>query len=206
MSVDQSTTRAAVREDLPVREGVEFRFIPGWPGYAVGDDGTVWSCKRPAGRVWKTDGCWKQLKPHTTPKGYRSVNLCNCGESRIVFVHVLVLELFVGPCPRGMQCRHFPDQDKSNNRRENLSWGTPSQNVMDSESIGNHYGFHHPDGAKKRFTNLKLSDEQVDELRNVAETDKHSLKTLAGVFGISISYASRLRSKARRPHKIGGEE
>jgi hypothetical protein len=53
------------------------------------------------------------------------------GKSRTFRVHTLVLTAFVGPRPDGMLCRHWPDPDTSNNRLENLSWGTPAENMQD---------------------------------------------------------------------------
>lgn len=42
----------------------------------------------------------------------------------------MVLEAFVGPCPPGQECRHL-DGDPSNNRVENLAWGTHEENAGD---------------------------------------------------------------------------
>ncbi len=49
------------------------------------------------------------------------------GRQRCLSVHKLVLTLFVGPCSRGQETRHL-DGDPSNNRLDNLVWGTRSQN------------------------------------------------------------------------------
>lgn len=46
-------------------------------------------------------------------------------------VHYLVLEAFVGQRPEGMEARHLNDQ-KLDNRLENLSWGTRIQNAADA--------------------------------------------------------------------------
>ena len=45
-------------------------------------------------------------------------------------VHSLVLETFIGPRPKGMECCHFPDRDPWNNCLDNIHWGTPSENQM----------------------------------------------------------------------------
>jgi hypothetical protein len=50
-------------------------------------------------------------------------------------VHHLVLEAFVGPCPPGLQTLHR-DDDKKNNRLDNLIWGTPKQNRADMHKNG----------------------------------------------------------------------
>ena len=46
------------------------------------------------------------------------------------YVHRLVLEAFVGNCPIGMQACHF-DDNKLNNKVENLRWDTWKNNVLD---------------------------------------------------------------------------
>jgi hypothetical protein len=43
-------------------------------------------------------------------------------------VHRLVCEAFYGPAERGQVCMHV-DEDSSNNRPENLAWGTQKQNL-----------------------------------------------------------------------------
>lgn len=44
------------------------------------------------------------------------------------YVHHLVLEAFVGPCPEGCEALHADDQ-RSNNRLDNLSWGRHDDNM-----------------------------------------------------------------------------
>lgn len=47
----------------------------------------------------------------------------------------LVLEVFIGPCPEGMEARHL-DGDIKNNRLDNLKWGTRKQNAKDKVRHG----------------------------------------------------------------------
>lgn len=55
------------------------------------------------------------------------------------YVHMLVLEAFIGPRPEGMWALHW-DDDKRNNRLDNLRWGTPSDNNLDAVRNGrNHH-------------------------------------------------------------------
>lgn len=61
------------------------------------------------------------------------------GKTRVTpFVHRLVLEAFVGPCPEGMEGCH-DNGDSLDNRLENLYWGTRSQNNMDRVRHGRHH-------------------------------------------------------------------
>lgn len=92
------------------------------------------------------------------PDGHVSV----CGKNKRV--SVLVLELFVGPCPEGMECCHN-DDDRSNNKLSNLRWGTRGSNIKDCYRNGR--------GNKSGEKNgcSKLTEENVLEairLRNTA--------------------------------------
>jgi hypothetical protein len=78
----------------------------------------------------------KSLHPYTTDRGYLRVDLQAHGEKRKAFVHDLVLEAFVGPCPAGQQGRHVLDPTPSNCALENLAWGTPKQNYEDRRVHG----------------------------------------------------------------------
>ena len=64
---------------------------------------------------------------------YRGVSLTQ----RSHYVHRLVLEAFVGPCPPGQQCRHL-NGIPTDNRLENLAWGTPSEDNFDRIRHGTH--------------------------------------------------------------------
>lgn len=57
------------------------------------------------------------------------------------YVHRLVLETFVGPCPEGMECDHV-NRDRSDNRLQNLRWVT---------SVDNHRNTASNDHCKSRF-------------------------------------------------------
>lgn len=110
---------------------VEFREISNWPGYQVGNDGSVRS-RRDHGLLRSH---WHLLNPSSDRCGYLRVRLRNFERARRYLVHRLVLEAFVEPCPDGMQCRHL-DGVKTNNSLGNLCWGTPLENADDSKRLG----------------------------------------------------------------------
>jgi hypothetical protein len=113
----------------------EVRYHEIKPGYRVGDDGAVWSQVYPAGPGKRRLGEWRQLKPTPQYRGHMTVYL---GRKDQRFVHRLVLEAFVGPCPEGMECRH-KDGNPGNNRLDNLAWGTRKENHADSVEHGTAY-------------------------------------------------------------------
>src|ERR1700677_3124394 len=69
--------------------------------------------------------------------GYRRVTLKVDGKRRNAYVHRLIAEAFIGPCPEGEQVRHW-DGNPDNNKLDNLLYGTPSENVLDTVRYGNH--------------------------------------------------------------------
>jgi hypothetical protein len=111
---------------------IEYRDVPGIPDYRVGSDGSVWS-RRTRGSQRKK-GPWKSVNTHRRPYGARYVVVCFRPEpgGLVVcrYVHRIVLEAFVGPCPGGWQCCHN-DGDTSNNSVGNLRWDTPRENNAD---------------------------------------------------------------------------
>lgn len=97
------------------------RSITGYSEYLVSDEGNVYSLK---------SGEKRRLKLYRRDDEYIEVTLYNNGQPKNFLVHRLVLEMFVGPCPEGMECCHF-DGNKMNNHLSNLRWDTPLANTAD---------------------------------------------------------------------------
>lgn len=141
---------------------VQYREIPGYPGYRVGDDGSVWSCLErhyPKGKFgqgvqWRPGSKWMRMKPVTNKNGGHHHVLVR---GRHIFIHRLILLAFVGPCPEGMECCHN-DGDPTNNRLDNLRWDSPKNNKRDSILHGTH-------AVGERSGKSKLTDERVKQAR-----------------------------------------
>lgn len=67
--------------------------------------------------------------------GHVRVQLCRGGKKRRVFVHVLILEAFVGPCPTGYEGCHG-NGVPGDNHLINLQWGTKAHNARDRVAHG----------------------------------------------------------------------
>ncbi len=71
------------------------------------------------------------MKPGATrAQRYPQVSFGKGGTRDRRYVHELVLTTFVGPRPDGMLVRHLNDIP-TDNRLENLAWGTKSENQQD---------------------------------------------------------------------------
>lgn len=93
-----------------------------FPNYSITRDGNVWSQPRPG-----TRGGW--LKTRIDKRcGRTCISLRRGGCTYTIFVHRLVLESFVGPCPPGRQCHH-KDSNRLNDCLGNLEWVTPYVNT-----------------------------------------------------------------------------
>jgi HNH endonuclease len=165
---------------------ISYRDVDGFPGYKIGNDGTLWSCWTKIGLP--KGGCvgaigtvWKQMKP--APKKIGPVTtalhtaLHRNRKSYMVRIHTLVLQAFVGPCPEGMECCHFPDPDPTNNHVSNLRWGTPKENIGDREKHG-----HTAKGEHNGQSTLKL--EQVREIKRLL-AEGVRVYLIARQFGVS---------------------
>lgn len=108
---------------------VAYRDVVGFPGYRVGDDGSVWTNHHWNGRS-PSPGAWRPLKLKRHRHGYPAVILSRDGRPSTRLVHRLVMEAFVGPRPPGLVCCHN-DGNPANNHLSNLRYDTPSANQRD---------------------------------------------------------------------------
>lgn len=107
-----------------------------------------------------------------TPKRYRKR-----------FVAWLILEAFVGPRPKGLECCHLDDNPK-NNHLSNLRWDTHKNNMVDCVDNGNSL-------RGRKNPNVKLNKEQVLEIRK----SKGNQYEIAKRFNISQGRVSRIKNR-----------
>lgn len=164
-------------DDDRTRTAVVYKDIPGFPGYRVGDDGSVWSCRWSCGHGARVQSdTWRQLRPGRAGAGYEFVNLHGASGKRNFYIHRLVLEAFVGPCPPGHEGCHN-NGDRTDNRPGNLRWATHRENVIDREAHGSN-----PKGI--RNGQAKLDEAQVQAIRKM-RADGQQYKDIAAKFGVS---------------------
>jgi hypothetical protein len=170
-----------------VESTVSYRPVTGFPGYRVGDDGSVWSCLKhvpvrgPGSKgKWQTVETpeWRRLAPIVTGKSrYLVVNQFSAGRRCQRFISRLVLEAFVGPCPPGMECCHN-DGDPTNNRLGNLRWDSHRSNMADKTRHGtSQHG--------ERNGKAKLTAEIVQRIRSEYAAGSTSYNALAAKYVVS---------------------
>ena len=119
----------------------EWRSVVGWEGfYEVSDTAQVRSVPRTItrsnGRPLTLDA--RVLKAHQGPSGHSRVSLNAPGRTESALVHRLVAKAFI-PNPDNLPWVLHWDDDPTNNRVENLRWGTPKDNQADSARNGTNF-------------------------------------------------------------------
>jgi AraC-like DNA-binding protein len=146
--------------------------VPGYEGfYVVSDQGRVASLRH-------SDG--PRAAPYVLRPsmwcGRPTVNLSGGRPVRRASVARLVLEAFVGPCPKGMECCHANDVP-TDNRLENLRWDTRRANVLDAYRNGRHE-------RGERRHNARLREADIAPLR-AAFGGGESSTSIAARLGVS---------------------
>ncbi|WUR15700.1 HNH endonuclease [[Empedobacter] haloabium] len=163
----------------------ELKAIPGWPGYFATAAGAIYSDRSGEMRaisMWDRNG-YLQATLRTRKSGKV--------QARPQPVHRLVLMAFAGQADDGMHARHL-NGNSTDNRIENLAWGTPRQNSADAiahGTIGPGLLAHH----------RRLSEEDVQTIRRRVAAGERS-PAIAKDYGVSAYYPSRLAYGQRWSH------
>ena len=161
-----------------------WRAVAGYEGsYEVSDEGRVRSWVRVVasrfGRTRKPRG--KELKPYFDRDGYSVARLSVNGNWRLLKVHHLVAEAFIGLRPVGLQINHKNGMRDDNHPR-NLEWVTASQNTQHSYRV---LGRKPPCGEE--HYNAKLTVASVDVIRSRYESGSVTQRELAEEYGVRRS-------------------
>ena len=170
-----------------------FRQIPGFPRYAIDENGKVLSIHKP-GPGDKNNRPWSEsrlLKPMLDKDGYHIARLSHDGKKQNIPVHKLVLTTFSTPCPSGMECRHL-DGNRTNNHISNLAWSTHSENLRDKFRHGTQ-----PQG--ERCYQAKLKDADILEIRARAANGE-TQHAIAKEFAVPQAHVSRIVHRKNWKH------
>lgn len=174
--------------------------IPDFPGYCVDTNGDVWSF------VWSRcrhrsefANSPKKMQPHIhVGTGYRFVWLMKDGKRYKRYVHRLVLFSLIGPPSVGQQTRHL-NGVKSDNRVENLAWGTPKENGADKKLHGtNNLGRPNVKMQGEKHHQAILTDAEAIEIYNAH--GKETSLSLSNRFGVCRSTIYNIWTKRQWSH------
>lgn len=131
------------------------------------------------------------LTPIKMTTGYWGVILCRAGARYYIPIHKLVASAFYGPRPVDLMTRHI-DGNVDNNRVDNLVYGSAQENVDDRTRHGRtRCGERHP--------LAKLTDMQVQEMRQLHAKTEATTRVLAEKYGVSRVRVSQLLRGGHRP-------
>ncbi len=158
--------------------------IPGFDGYEVSDLGRV--------RSYRIRGSHKLSNtPHVLKSGiYNGYHAVNLGKGQLKRVHCLVLLTFIGPRPEGIKALH-EDDNKDNNRLDNLYYGTSSDNTQDM--IRNHNGIHPRRKHTVKKAPIFIKRDDFIEAYNSSDSPKEVVEKLGLKLKTVYEHASRLK-------------
>lgn len=163
------------------------RWLPvvGFPKYIVSNMGKAKRIATDGGR--KPDG--RVLGSVNKTNGYTYIHLHSRELEKVICLHVLVCEAFIGPKPSLVHQVAHNDGNPANNRADNLRWATPKENCADKIAHGtqpmgvNHYHKTKPE-LTVRGENVhcaKLTEKQVRKIKD----DTRIHKLIADDYGVT---------------------
>lgn len=182
-------------------EREEWRDIKGYEGlYQISNFGNCRSLGRANiykdNRVHVLNG--KNLKSYIRGK-YSCVMLYKNKLGKNFYLHVLVIENFIGNKPFGKQVNHI-DGNKNNNRIDNLEYITPSENMFHSSKLGLAV-------TGERHYCHKLTESKVIEIRKRYKEGNVTVRALAREYGVTQRTMQQVIEKStwRFIKRAGGE-
>jgi len=172
---------------------VSYLGIQDYPGYRVGDDGSVWTRKMRGSRDGSLTNDWRRLKAYTDRRGAQHVTLCNGTKPKTRTVHSLVMFAFIGPRPSGMDICHN-DGNPANNTVDNLRWDTRKGNMADMIR-------HDRSTRGERHRLAVLTELQVIDIKRRSNSGAVG-RMLAKEYGVSYAQISRIKNGIRWPHVL----
>lgn len=153
----------------------EWRQISGYEGlYEVSNLGNVRSYHN-FGNGLRTKP--KPVKPSIDRYGYQFLTLCKDTKHKKYTVHKLVASAFLENPNELPQIDHV-NGIKTDNRAENLEYVSARENTIRSVFLGLK-----PHGEKHKLH--KLSQKNVDDIRELYSSGKYSQRKLSEMFGVS---------------------
>lgn len=157
-----------------------WKSVAGWEGYyEVSDFGRVLSVR--SGKLLKL-----------TYKRYVKTGLWFGNIQFNKYVHILVAEAFLGPCPSGKEVNH-KDLDRYNNVPDNLEYLTKEENAQHAKAHGVGVAVEYSTNGRGNH-----SRQQVQDIKTDWVTGEFSRRQLAEKHEVSYSYVQQIVSGSVR--------
>jgi HNH endonuclease len=158
---------------------LEWRDIPGCPGYQVSAVGQVRRTK-----AGKGTSVGRVLSGYVSNSGYQQFDAWDKGTRSKHYVHRAVALAFIGPPPTAWhEVAHY-DGDKQNNRVENLRWATRAENIEDNRRLG-------VLRVGEEHSNSRLTEAAVVGIRRRRQRGMR-LESIAREFGTTLANVSAI--------------
>jgi len=160
--------------------------------YMVSSHGRIKSLKK----IYGNNGYYQEkiLKPGKLKSGHLFVYLYNNKKQKSAYIHRLVLEAFVGPCPPGMESCHN-NGNKENNFIGNLRYDTHKNNNRDKNKHGTM-----PDQRGSKNGNSLAKDCQVKEIKILLTEGKLNIREISEKCKISIHIVKDIKRNRTWKH------
>jgi hypothetical protein len=132
----------------------------------------------------------RPLKATVDSVGYCKVTLQDQGRNVVWKVHRLVAEHFIDKVEGKGIINHI-DNNRANNKVDNIEKCTPKENTSHMHSQGRNYSASGEDNPA-----CKLSDSQIKEIMDLK--GKLSQSKIAGMYGVSRQHIGKIHNGARR--------
>ena len=140
------------------------------------------------------DDCWEWIG-YRDKKGYGRFSV---GGGNVQFAHRISYALsHEGEISDELRCLHVCDNPPCVNSRH-LWLGTDADNVKDMDEKGRRW--RSPNQYGENAPNVKLTEEEVLEIRKLREIDKLTLKEIAPLFNITWQNVYRIVSRITWKH------
>lgn len=159
-----------------------WRYILNYNNYQISNLGRVKALEK---KILYKDGrirsySEKILKLRKDRKGYYFVTLYNINSNLQLRIHRLVAEAFILN-PENKPCVNHIDSNRLNNQVENLEWCTYKENTNHAIKVNRLYK-----------PARKLTEEQVNEIKNIYWYGNYSQKDIAKVYKLKQAQISRI--------------
>ncbi len=162
--------------------------VPDHYGYGINKNGELFS-KRTRGNLDKISPKWKNLKVSMKSCGYLATVFRRNTKRITVYVHRLTALAFI-PNMENKPLVCHKNGKATDNRVENLYWGTQKENMADRK-------LHGTDGLSpkgEKHYHAKLKNKEVEEIRRLLVNGAMSQRQIAEIYHVSQSTIYHIKS------------